>query len=210
MTTGAKYSSRAAARVTRRRTSAWMAAGLLQAMALPLAGDTALPGKSVPAARGEFAFAGTEQCAYASAFGPPPMLQAIGPVTLLQTSTVQGTLRLAPDGTGRFTGRIASLQAFTEAAATPAMQSSLTCVVSHSLTATGELRLERTCRGTRSRGTGSSNAQTWTASTVRESGQFDTNTIVLADTELAAESLSVAGVNLARICHRVSWATRKK
>jgi hypothetical protein len=41
-----------------------------------------------------------------------------------------------------------------------------------------------------------------------ESGQFSTDTIVLADTELAAESVSVTGVNLARICHRVSWATR--
>jgi hypothetical protein len=41
-----------------------------------------------------------------------------------------------------------------------------------------------------------------------ESGQFNTDTIVLADTELAAESVSVTGVNLARICHRASWATR--
>jgi hypothetical protein len=199
---------------TVRRASAWVAAAVLLAAALPLAGDTALPGKSAPAASGEFSFTGTEQCAYASAFGPPPMLQAIGPVTL-QNSALQGTLRLAQDGTGRFTGRIASLQAFTESAATPAMQSALTCVVAHSLTATGELRLERTCRGTRSLGTGSSNAETWTASAIRESGQFKTDqsnadTIVLADTELTAESVSVAGVNLARLCHRVSWATRRK
>jgi len=200
MTTETKYSSRPAT---------WVAAGLLQAAALPLAGDTALPGKSALALTGEFVFTGTEQCAYASGFGPLPMLQAIGPVTL-QSSTLHGSLILAADGTGRLTGRIASLQAFAESAATPAMQSSLNCTVTHSLTLTGELRLERTCHGTRSRGTGSANAQTWTASPIRESGQFNANTIVLADTELAAESLSTAGVNLARLCHRTAWATRKK
>jgi hypothetical protein len=210
MSTETKYSSRPAARVaTRARAVAWVAGGLLQAVAVPLAGDTAVPGKPALPVKGEFSFSGTEQCAYASAFGPPPMLQAIGPVTL-QSSTLHGSLSLAADGTGRLTGRIASLQAFTESAATPAMQSSLTCAVSHSLTATGELRLVRTCRGTRSRGTGSANAQTWTASPIQESGQFNGDTIVLADTQLAAESVSTLGVNLARLCHRAAWATRKK
>lgn len=200
-----KYSSGVV--MTVRRASAWVTAGLLQALVLPLTGDAAPPGKSAVA--GEFAFAGTEQCAYASAFGPPPVSQAMGPVTL-QTSTLQGTLTLAADGTGQLTGRIASLQSVPGAGATPAMQSSLTCAVTHALAATGEFRMERSCRGTRSRGTGSEIAQTWTASPVRESGQFNADVVALADTELAVESLSVAGVNLARVCHRASWVTKMK
>jgi hypothetical protein len=207
--TGGEYSSGLAMPVkTVRRASAWALAGICQLAALPLAGDTAPPGKSA-AVKGEFAFTGTEQCAYASAFGPPPVLQAMGPV-VLHTSTLQGTLTLAPDGTGRLTGRIASLQSLPGAGATPATQSSLTCAVKHALSAKGELRLERTCRGTRSRGTGSEGAQTWTASTVRESGQFSADTIALADTELAVESLTIFGVNLARVCHRISWLTKSK
>jgi hypothetical protein len=194
--------------MTVRRAPVCLIAGLWLAAALPLAGDAASTGKSADSVRGEFAFAGTEQCAYASAFGPPPVLEPSGPV-ILQTSTLQGALTLAPDGTGRLTGRITSLQAVAGTGATPAMQSSLTCAVTHTLSANGELQLERTCHGTRLRGTGSEAAQTWTASAVRESGQFNTDTIVLADTQLAVETLSVAGVNPARVCHRISWLTRK-
>jgi hypothetical protein len=203
----AKYSS--GVRMTVRRASVWVTAGLLQAVALPLAVDAAPPEKAAATLKGEFAFAGTEQCAYAAAFGPPPVLQATGLVTL-QTSTLQGTLTLAPDGTGRLTGRIASLQSVPDSGATPAMQSSLTCAVTHSLAANGELQLDRSCRGTRLRGTGSEAAQTWSASPVRESGQRGADLIVLTDTQLAMESLSVAGVNLARVCHRASWVTKMK
>jgi hypothetical protein len=97
MTTEAKYTSRAAARVTAgRRVSAWVAAGILQAVTFPLAGDAAPPGKSARAAGGEFAFAGTEQCAFANAFSPPPMLQAIGPV-----SPCKPTLFKARSGSSR-------------------------------------------------------------------------------------------------------------
>jgi hypothetical protein len=137
------------------------------------------------------------------------VLEPTGAV-ILQTSTLQGTLTLAPEGTGRLTGRIASLQAVPGTGGTPAMQSSLTCAVTHALAANGELRLERACHGTRLRGTGSESAQTWTASAVRESGQFNTDTTVLADTQLGVETLSVVGVNLARVCHRISWITRKQ
>jgi len=184
-------------------------AGTTLLLALPLAGHATPPGKSESLAKGEFAFTGTEQCAYASAFGPPPVLEAKGPVTLL-TSVLQGTLSLAADGTGRLTGRIASLQAVSDTGATPAMQSSLTCEVTHELAANGELRLERTCRGTRLRGTGSETAQTWSASAVQETGHFAIELTVLADTRLAVESLSVVGVNLVRVCHRTSWIVRKK
>jgi hypothetical protein len=193
--------------MTARRTSAWTAAVILQAMALPMVGDAASSGKSPTTLSGEFAFVSTEQCAYAAAFGPPPVSQAIGPVSP-QTSTLQGTLTLAPNGTGRLTGRIASLQPVAGTGATPAMQSSFTCTVTHSIAASGELTLERACRGTRLRGTGSEAAQTWIASPVRERGRFSAHGMVLADIQLAVESLSVAGVNLARICHRTSWLTK--
>jgi hypothetical protein len=192
--------------MTMRPASVWMAVCLLQAIALPLAGDAATPA----AAKGEFAFVGTEQCVYASAFGPPPVLQATAPVTL-QASTLQGKLALAPDGTGRLTGRIVSLlQSIAGSGTTPAMQSNLSCDVTHTLDASGELRLKRTCRGTSTRGTGSEAAQTWTVSTVEESGQFNAELTVLADTQLAVESVSVAGVNLKRLCHRTSWLTQQK
>jgi len=186
-----------------------MAAGVTLAFALPLAGDAASAEKSTAPVQGEFSFTSTEHCVYAPAFGPPPLLQANGPATL-QTSTLQGTLSLAQDGTGRLIGRIASLQSASDTGATPAMQSSLTCAVTHGFAAKGELHLERTCRGTRLRGTGSEIAQTWEASVVRESGQLSAETTVLADTQIAVESLSVAGVSFARICHRTSWMTKKK
>ena len=90
------------------------------------------------------------------------------------------------------------------------MQSSLTCDVKHSLAANGELRLERACRGTGTRGTGSENALTWTPSLIRESGQFNADTTALADTQVVPETVSVAGLTLARICHRTSFMTRSK
>jgi hypothetical protein len=158
---------------------------------------------------GEFAFTGTEHCTYADSFGPPPALQSTGTV-ILHASTLQGTLKLSADGTGRFTGRIASLQSAPSAGTTPAMQSALTCDVTHSLTTNGELQLQRLCRGTGTRGTGSENAMTWTVSPIRESGQFNTNTTVLADVQVVPETVSVAGLSLARICHRASFMTRSK
>ena len=109
MITSSEYSSALAMQVkTVRCPLAWALAGTTLLLALPLAGHATPPGKSESLAKGEFAFTGTEQCAYASAFGPPPVLEAKGPVTLL-TSVLQGTLSLAADGTGRLTGRIASL-----------------------------------------------------------------------------------------------------
>jgi hypothetical protein len=192
-----------------RSASMWTISGIALAAVLPLPGDAAQAAKPIPAIKGEFAFVSTEQCAYATSFGPPPVMQASGAVTL-QTSTLQGTLTLSAAGAGRLRGRIASIQSIPDAGASPAMQSTLSCDVTHTLTPTGELRLERTCRGTRLRGTGSESAQTWTASPVHESGQFSAEVSVLADTQLAVEFLAVAGVNLPRVCHRTSWLTRLK
>jgi hypothetical protein len=206
MMTGSKYSSGMTKQVkTMRRASAWV----MLVTVLPLAAQTAPPEKPTAAVKGEFAFTGTEHCTYASSFGPPPTLQATGTVNL-HTSTLQGTLRLAADGTGKFTGRIATLQSLPSAGVTPAMQSSLTCDVKHSLAADGELRLERACRGTGTRGTGSENAMTWATSLIRESGQFNADTTALADTQVVPETVSVAGLTLARICHRTSFMTRSK
>jgi hypothetical protein len=204
--TGPNYSSAMCMQVkTMRRASAWVA---LVAV-LPLAARDAPPEKPAKPVKGEFAFTGTEHCVYAGSFGPPPTLQATGTVTL-HASTLQGTLKLSADGTGKFTGRIASLQSLPSAGTTPAMQSALTCDVTHSLAASGELRLERLCRGTGTRGTGSENAMTWTVSPIRESGQFSPDTTALADTQLVPETVSVAGLTLARICHRTSFMTRSK
>jgi hypothetical protein len=206
MMAGPKYSSTVCMQVkTMRRASAWVT---LVAV-LPLAAQDAPPQKPVKPAKGEFAFTGTEHCTYAGSFGPPPALQATGTVTL-HASTLQGSLKLSADGTGKFTGRIASLQSLPSAGTTPAMQSALSCDVTHSLAANGEIRLERLCRGTGTRGTGSENAMTWTVSPIRESGQFNANTTVLADIRVAPETVSVAGLNLARICHRISFMTRSK
>jgi hypothetical protein len=205
-----KYSSEAAMRVqTVGRASAWTIGALALAAVLPLPGDAAQSAKPASAVKGEFAFVSTEQCAYATSFGPPPVLQASGTV-MLQMSTLQGTLTLAADGTGRLTGRIVSIQSIPDAGATPAMQSSLSCDVTHTLTATGEVRLDRACHGTRVRGTGSESAQTWTASPVHESGQFSPEQLVLADTQLGVESLAVAGVTFRRVCQHTSWLTRRK
>jgi hypothetical protein len=206
MMTGSKYSSGLSMRVkTMRRVSAWV----MLVTILPLAAQTAPLKKPTAAVKGEFAFTGTEHCTYASSFGPPPTLQATGTVNL-HTSTLQGTLKLAADGTGKLTGRLATLQSLPVAGVTPAMQSSLTCDVRHSLAANGELRLERACRGTGTRGTGSENALTWTASLISESGQFNADTTVLADTQVVPETVSVSGLTLARICHRTSFMTRSK
>jgi hypothetical protein len=206
MMTGSKYSSGMTKQVkTMRHVSAWV---MLVAV-LPLAAQTAAPEKRTAAVKGEFAFTGTEHCTYASSFGPPPTLQATGTVNL-HASTLQGTLKLAADGTGKLTARIASLQSLPIAGVTPAMQSSLICDVKHSLAASGELRLERACRGTGTRGTGSENAQTWSTSPIRESGQFNAALTALADTQVVPETVSVTGVTLARICHRTSFMTRSK
>jgi hypothetical protein len=167
---------------------------------------------SAPAAQpisGEFAFTGTEHCAYASAFGPPPVLQAIG-VVITQTSTIQGTMTLAANGTGKLVGRIASVQALSGAGATPAMQSSLQCAVKHSAGEEGSVRLERACKGTRLRGTGSESAQTWSLTPIIETGHARADVLALADTELRVESLRVAGVTLPRLCHRSATAVRTK
>ncbi len=206
MMTGSKYSSGMTKQVkTMRRASAWV----MLVTVLPLAAQTASPEKPTAAVRGEFAFTGTEHCTYASSFGPPPTLQATGTVNL-HTSTLQGTLELAADGTGRFTGRLATIQSLPVTGVTPAMQSSLTCDVRHSLAANGELRLERACRGTGTRGTGSENAMTWATSLIRESGQFNADTTALADTQVVPETVSVSGLSLARICHRTAFMTRSK
>jgi hypothetical protein len=174
--------------------------------ALPLPADDAPPARALSIS-GEFAFTGSEQCAYASAFGPPPVLQAIG-VVITQTSTIQGTLTLAANGTGQLIGRIASVQTVPGSGATPAMQSSLHCTVTHSAGDRDAFRLERICRGTRLRGTGSEAAQTWSLTPIRETGHVSADLLTVADTELVVESLSVAGVNLPRLCHRSATATR--
>jgi hypothetical protein len=206
MMTGPEYNSGGSMQVkTMRRASAWV---MLVAV-LPLAAQTVPPKKPAAAVQGEFAFTGTEHCTYARSFGPPPTLQATGTVNL-HTSTLQGMLKLSADGTGKFTGRIASLQSLPSAGVTPAMQSSLSCDVTHSLAANGELRLERACRGTGTRGTGSENAQTWNVSPIRESGQFNADMTALADTQVVPETVSVAGLTLTRICHRTSFMTRSK
>ena len=158
---------------------------------------------------GEFGFTGSEHCAYASAFGPPPVLQAIG-VVITQTSTIQGTLTLAANGTGKLVGRIATVQAVPGAGATPAMQSSLQCTVKHSAGEGHAFRMERSCKGTRLRGTGSEAAQTWSLTAIRETGHVGTDLLTVADTELTVESLSVAGVTLPRLCHRSATAVRTK
>ena len=206
MMTGSKYSSGPWMQVkTMRRVSAWV---MLVAV-LPLAAQTAAPEKPTAAVTGEFAFTGTEHCTYASSFGPPPTLQATGTVNL-RASTLQGTLELAGDGPGKFTGPIATIQSLPVTGVTPAMHSSLTCDVRYSLAANGELRLERACRGTGTRGTGSENALTWTVSPISESGQFNAETTALADIQVVPETVSVAGLTLARICHRTSFMTRSK
>ncbi len=184
-------------------------AGVILITVLPLAAQTAPPEKTSATVKGEFAFVGTEHCTYAGSIGPPPTLQSTGTVNL-HASTIQGSLELAADGTGKFTGRIASLQSLPITGVTPAMQSSLTCDVKHSLAASGELQLERACRGTGTRGTGSENAQTWSTSPIRESGQLNADMTVLADTQVVPETVSVAGLTLARICHRTSFMTRSK
>lgn len=206
MMTRPKYSSAPCMQAkTMRRVSAW----IMLAAALPPAAQTAPREKPATAVSGEFAFTGTEHCVYAGSFGPPPALQATGTANL-HASTLQGTLRLSADGTGKFTGHVATLQSLPGDGTTPAMQSALSCDVTHSLTADGQLRLERTCRGTGTRGTGSESALTWTVSPIRESGQFSSETTVLADTEVAPETLSVMGLTLTRICHRISFMTRSK
>jgi hypothetical protein len=206
MMTGPKYSSAMRMQVkTMRRVSAWV----MLITVLPLAAQTAPPERPTAAVQGEFAFTGTEHCVYAGSFGPPPTLQATGTANL-HASTLQGTLRLAADGTGKFTGRIATLQSLPSTGVTPAMQSSLTCDVKHLLAADGELQLERACRGTGTRGTGSENALTWTTSLIRESGQFNEDSTALADTQVVPESVSVSGLTLPRICHRTSFMTRSK
>jgi hypothetical protein len=204
MMTGPKYNSAMFMQVKAMRR---VSAGVMLVAVLPLAAQTAPPERTTAGVKGEFAFTGTEHCTYASSFGPPPALQATGTANL-HASTLQGTLELAADGTGKLTGRIASLQSLPITGVTPAMQSALTCDVKHSLAANGELRLERACRGTGTRGTGSENAQTWSASPIRESGPFTADMTVLADTQLEPETVSVAGLSLARICHRTVFLTK--
>ncbi len=110
MMTRPKYSSATCMQVkTMRRVPAWM----ILAAVLPLAAQTAPREKPATAVKGEFAFTGTEHCTYAGSFGPPPTLQATGTANL-HASTLQGTLRLSADGTGKFTGRIATLQSLAE------------------------------------------------------------------------------------------------
>lgn len=191
------------------RSLSWLAVLVLAAAAPRLIANTDKTERSPShaAVAGKFAFNETEHCVYASGFGPPPMLQAVGPVSL-QTTTAQGVVTLEADGTGQVTGRMASIQETQTTAATPALQSSFTCSARYQLAAKGEFRLQRDCRGVRLRGNGSAGAQTWSVELPEASGYLRGDLLLLTDTGLAVEALSVVGIKLSRLCHRSLMAMR--
>jgi hypothetical protein len=152
---------------------------------------------------GEFSFYASEHCVHSSAFGPPPVLEPLGP-TYTENSTIQGTLTLRADGTGLLTGRAASLSNLPTA--TPAQQSALRCTVTHAIERDDTLRLETMCKGTITQGNLSVAGQVWSAGPMRASGHLHADSFTAADTELAIETVtSFRGARTPRLCHRL-WS----
>ncbi|MBB6095218.1 hypothetical protein HNQ60_004108 [Povalibacter uvarum] len=169
-------------------------------------GNAQTPGSATNATlKGAFSVQAEEECVHSSTFGPPPVLEALGP-TVMENITIQGTLTLNGDGTGEFVGRSASIT--TIAIASPVQQSTLRCPVTYSMDRGGVVSLERTCTGTVTRGSLSVGAQVWTASAVRLEGRFHsvTGALQLADTALEIETItSFRGARTPRLCTR-AWS----
>jgi hypothetical protein len=157
--------------------------------------------------KGDFALISEEHCVYSPAgFGPAPELRPLGPVNMEHT-TIEGIVTLDGTGAGKFIGRAASL--VTEPVFLPINQVAMHCSVIYSLTADSLFRMERKCEATALRGVGSPGAQTWPHSPVRMRGYLHENTLTLADTELAIETVvSFQGVTKPRLCHRTATATK--
>lgn len=154
--------------------------------------------------KGAFSVLATEQCIHSSGFGPPPVLEALGP-TVLESITLAGTLTFNGDGTGEFTGLSSSIT--TMSIGSPVQQSTLRCPISYSIEPRGVLRLERTCKGTVTRGSLSVGGQVWTSSAVRLEGRLHPrgDSLQLSDTALEAETLtSFHGARTPRLCTR-AW-----
>lgn len=158
--------------------------------------------------QGEFSVQATEHCIHSSGFGPPPVMEALGP-TVLENTTLQGVLILRADGSGEFTGRSASIT--TSSIGSPMQQSTLRCPVIYSIDREGVLRLDRACKGTVVRGSLSVGGQVWSTSSVQLDGRFHaaTGSLQLTDSALEIETLtSFHGARTPRVCMRAWSAVR--
>jgi len=172
---------------------------VLQSGIAGCAKDTAM----IDGGSGEFHFVSSEQCMYSSAFGPPPLLQPLGP-TYLESTTLQGMLRLGTSSTGTAEGRSSSTISLPSGDIV--QQAAVRCAVTYRQADVGKFEMEQKCEATPLRGRLSMAAQVFTYGPIRIRGYRSHSDLLGADTQLEIETVTTFnGANTPRLCHR-TWS----